>query len=134
MNTTIHIDGYDWVVQLNEYNELLFYFLEVVEETNEDDWWNGEYDFSPKTYTRRNVEDNVLPDGVSVVKVIRHILKSMIGIINRSQTDFFYFKPSTERKAKFYMNVFNRYIHLLEGEWNYQIINQKWFYFNKINE
>lgn len=112
----VEIDGYEWKVTLDSYNELGFVFLENFHNLDEGKWWDGSDDFRTR-YTIPVARDNALPDGLSSVRVVRRIIKEIIAVLNRSKTDFFYFKPSTARKADFYINIFERYLHRLRGEW-----------------
>jgi hypothetical protein len=80
------------------------------------------------------VKDNALPVGLSPIRVLREIIKGVASVINQSKTEFFYFKPTTDRKADFYISIFKQNLHLLRGEWEYQVIDKKWFYFRKISE
>jgi hypothetical protein len=128
----VEIEGYEWKVSLDIYNELSFVFYEIFHDPDEGQWWDGSDDFTT-TYRVPNVKDNALPDGLSSVRVMRRIIEEIIAVLNRSKTDFFYFKPTTDRKADFYVSIFERYLHRLRGEWEYQIIDKKWFYFRKIS-
>lgn len=129
----IEIDGYEWKVSLDLFNELSFVFYEIIHDPDEGQWWDGSSDFTT-TYKVPNMKDNSLPVGLSPIRVLREIIKGIASVINQSKTEFFYFKPTTDRKAEFYVNIFKQHLHLLRGEWEYQVIDKKWFYFRKVSE
>jgi hypothetical protein len=130
-STHIHIDGHEWVISLGDKGQLSFYFRELIHDEFAGWFWRGGDD-NPSYYYVPTIEDNVLPQGVSAVKVLRRLIIEMAKLINRSKVDFFYFKPSTDRKGDFYVNIFKSHLHLLNGNWNYQVIDKEWFYFNRL--
>jgi hypothetical protein len=133
LQSKVQIDNFNWVVSLNMRGELSFYFEQLEIDEYAGLFWKGGDD-SPREYYVASVEDNVLPKNISPVKVVRKLIKEVAALVNRSKINFFYFSPSTDRKAIFYINVFKTYLPLLKGEWQFQIIDDTWFYFTKVAE
>ena len=129
---TVTIEDHEWVIGLNRDRELHFSFQEVVRDEWAGLFWSGGDDDSPDTCTLPTLEDNVLPAGLSAVSVWQRLIDEIVRMINRHDIDFFYFTPSTQRKAHFYENMFHRYLPRLKGRWKCQVIDKTWFYFNKI--
>jgi hypothetical protein len=132
-STHVHINGHEWVISLGQRGQLSFFFRKLMYDEYAGGFWRGGDD-NPSYYYEPTVEDNELPEGVSAIRVLRTLITEIANLINRYKVEFFYFKPSTDRKADFYVNIFQNYIHLLNGEWNYQVIDKEWFYFNKVSE
>jgi hypothetical protein len=130
LQNKVHIDGYDWVISLDTRNQLSFYFEKLETDEYAGLFWEGGDD-SPSSYYIGSVDDNVLPKNISPIKVIRRLISEIALLINRSKVHFFYFNPSTDRKSKFYINIFKSYLPLLNGNWTYQIIDGSWFYFTR---
>ncbi len=133
MQSNVQIDNLSWVVSLNMRGELSFYFEQLEIDEYAGPFWKGGDD-SPREYCVASLEDNVLPRNISPVKVIRKLIKKVAALVNRSKVNFFFFSPSTDRKSKFYANVFKAYLPLLKGEWQFQTIDNTWFYFTKVAE
>ena len=130
--SNIQIGNHEWVITLDEYKELSFYLNQLVRDEDAGKWWKGGDD-SPSTYFIPTTKDDVLPTGLSSVSTVRKIILEIVKLINRYKITFFYFRPSTDRKATFYINIFTKYLTMLNGKWEYQIIDKKWFYFNKVS-
>jgi hypothetical protein len=126
----VYIDKYYWTILLTEDKELVFYYNEVFKE---EDGGFCKFDGEPTEYIVPTTADGILPPDVSAIRVLRKLLTEIVKYVNRSHTDFFYFTPSTTRKADFYFSIFEKYIPYLKGEWSYQMIGKKWYYFTRIS-
>lgn len=133
MRTEVNIDDHTWIVELHE-DQLRFYYQKIVKENDDPCWskFDGTDDFDMVEYTI--MDDGVLPDGVSVFKVMTKITNACISLLNRSKADFFYFSASTKRKGSFYTNAMDKFVRRIGGNWTYQSIDNSWFYITKIND
>ncbi len=133
MTRKVNIENHTWEIRLLKNREILFsYLIEVIE--GKESLWGWCSDPDDYKYNIRVFDDDILPDGVSAIKVVNKIFSSAISLINQSSYDFFYFCASTNRKGIFYKNIIDKFLKRLKGKWTYQIIDIDWFYFSKVNE
>ena len=134
MTKSIHIDDHVWEITFTMNKEIQFSYV-TTHVANTHPIWN-DWDGSDvgDTYSTYEFGDMTIPQDVSPIKVISKILSGVKSLIKHSRTDFFYFNASTERKGRFYTNVIEKLIREIEGEWEYQIIDNSWYYISKVSE
>jgi len=127
----LQIENETWYISLSDTGEVSFAYSIPYEKSNEclNPLWH-DWDYSPyvpeKSWSMNGVTTNTSP---FVLK--RKLLNSVARIINKSKVEFFYFTPTDTQRGKIYSNIVNLLISKLNGEWNTQIINETWFYFQK---
>lgn len=60
------------------------------------------------------------------------IMNGVVNLINKSKVEFFYFQSTTKQRGNVYSGLLNLLSSKLVGKWESQVIEKKWFYFNKI--
>ena len=125
----VEIDGHTWQLIITKTMEIGFY-KEVIKENDMDPFWKVfEWDYEPY-FTVPSIGDNLLPPELSAVTVMRRIFERLIGMIQQYRLHFFYFRPGSGRKARFFKSVFQHYIPQLHGQWNYQVVDD-YYYFTR---
>jgi hypothetical protein len=106
---------------------------EVNDEVSNPEWctWDEWEPLSTEVSLSRAYEDDMLPGGLSPVTVIRRLMGMVVGMINTHRICFFYFNPSTDRKRRFYQQILPHFLAALEGNWQAQEVEGKWFYITR---
>jgi hypothetical protein len=122
----------EWEVVLTDKKELQISLIEIKESKVDPLWYDWEKD-PIERFTIYHVEDQILPKGLCSAMVVRQLMKKVASLIQQQEIDFFYFSPSTTRKAKFYTVIVEQFLAELGKNWKHQIIDETWFYFTKHN-
>ena len=128
----IQIDSYIWEIVLSKEKELQISMVEQIEEYL-DPLWKKKKKEEVERYNIYHDQDNLLSKEAPAVTIVRALLTQSAELIKSTNTQFFYFTPSTSRKAMFYTVIVEQFQSELGKDWNYQIIDETWFYFTKHN-
>lgn len=125
------ISELEWEIRLTNDKSLDISQVTTVKEELGELWYSWDSNPEDNTYRVYNYEDDILPSTIHPFKVFKILIREITTLINSSGTHFFYFTPSTNRKASFYNNILPKFVSMLDGDWKYQVINNNWFYFYK---
>jgi hypothetical protein len=125
------IDGEKWQVHLSEDKQLSFSYLVPHEKSQ---WktnplwhdWDYESNEEEWSYSMKDISK------VNPMRLKSLLFKLIVNAIKESKTTFFYFKPTSKQRGTIYSNLVNKLLQELGSKWVGQIIDNNWFYFNKI--
>ncbi|MGM0587259.1 MAG: hypothetical protein ACQETE_02480 [Bacteroidota bacterium] len=131
----LDIGEHSWIIQLSGDRSLEFRYLAEVVDEQKDQWYTRDelQELVAETFVESSYGDNILPDGIPPIIVVRRLMGMITSMIDRHQIGFFYFNPSTHRKKRFYRSILPHFLDTLNGKWSAQQMTGDWFYITRIN-
>lgn len=131
MDWRFSIDGENWIIKLDDSNELSFAFLVPYERTiyATDPLWH-DWGWGVETDEYENYYESVGVSSINIFKLKTVLLDEIRKFIKHKKINFFYFQPNTDKKAIVYQRISKDLLKLLGGEWDLQDYKY-WFYFYK---
>jgi len=130
----VQIEDHTWKVSLSEDKQISLSLIKEIENEVHFIWSDWDGIDTKEQWTEYYYDDDILPDGLHPLKVVRMLIDEVANSIDQSGTDFFYFSAFTNRKGEFYTAIADTLLEKIRGSWDYQIIDYEWYYFNKVNK
>lgn len=134
MRTKVNIGNHTWEVTFSDTKEIQFSYVTTQFE-DVDLLWHSWDDYENQiSYRQYEFGDMTIPNGINPVALVNKIMDAIIYLIKKSHTKFFFFSASTNRKGMFYTSILQKFLQKIGKGWEYQIINNEWYYISKVND
>ncbi len=134
MTEQVEIDENMWQIILGEDKQISFSYAipkRLSTWRNHPLWRNWDPSDTSDLDEEWSYDFEHIPTLASPFRIKSTLIAAVALLIRRSNTNFFYFTPSSHQRGRIYSNLTRSLISALGGNWRCQLIEEYWFYFFK---